>query len=90
MEIDPTTTDPAMLAQMIALAGVGVLCVGGSLLLVGMLLIGLRILRREGEKQVSVPQAVRRGAKTMTLFFVRKEGVTEAWTDPGSDDDRVG
>lgn len=85
MQFDPATADPATLAQLIAAAGVAVLCVGGGLLIMGSLMLGMAVLRREGE-QVTMQRAVRRGAKTMTLFFVRKEGVTEPWTDADEDE----
>lgn len=84
MPFDPATADPAELAQWIAAAGVAILCVGGTLLLAGMLLVGMAVLRREG-KQVTVQRSLRRGAKTVTLFFERKEGVSEPWTDHGED-----
>lgn len=84
MEFDPATADPATLAQLVAGIGVAVLCLGGGLFLAGLGLVGMAMLRREGQSEVTVRRAVRRGAKTMTLFFERKEGVDEPWTDAGT------
>ena len=61
------------------------LCCGVSIFFF-LFIVGIVILRRRGQKEVSVKDAVNAGAETVSQVFVRGQGGLEALGDEDDDD----
>lgn len=61
------------------------ICFGVCIFMV-LLLIGIIILRRRGNKKVSMREAVTTGAETVSQVFVRGQGGLQAYDDDEEDD----